>query len=95
MIWKPITTATTANGAGNETTVGAARLVLVQNTSAVSADVLVTLRSDGDPQVVVGTFYVNGDSSVIITKETGHRLYAADANVYFTGIEVKAPGSLI
>ena len=87
-IFTPITSATTANGAGNETTAGSARFVLVQNTSAAGADVLVTLRTAGDPQVVVGTFYINGDSSVIIKKGTAYRIYAADANVYFTGVTV-------
>tara|TARA_Y100001963_G_scaffold150493_1_gene231682 strand:+ start:1042 stop:1320 length:279 start_codon:yes stop_codon:yes gene_type:complete len=85
-IFTPITSAAAANGSGNETNVGSSRFVLCQNTSAVSAEVLVTLRTSDD--TVVGTFYVSGDSSVIIKKATTDTIFAADANVYFTGVTV-------
>ena len=85
-IFTPITSAATANGAGNETNVGSSRFVLVQNASAAGAEVLVTLRTSAD--ATIGTFYVTGDSSLIIKKATTDTVFAADANVHFTGVTV-------
>ena len=152
-IFTPITVAATANGVTNATTVSSARFVLLQNSSAVSADVLVTLREEGgftdatcdyddDPTIthdananivaglyvsgtgipagayidsitdsthfelsasttggavtngtltfkaVVGSFYINGDSSAVIKKATTDKIFAADATVYFTGVTI-------
>ena len=85
-IFTPITSAAAANGAGNETNVGSARFVLVQNSSASGSEVLVTLRTSAD--VTIGTFYVPGDSSLIIKKATTDTVFAADGNVYFTAVTV-------
>ena len=149
----PITSAATANGVTNAINVGSSRYVLLQNSSAVSTDVLITLYEDvgftdstcdydDDPTIVhvensyivaglyvsgtgipagayidsitdsthfelsasttggavtdgtltfkkvVGSFYINGDDSVIIKKATTDKIFAADATVYCTGVTI-------
>ena len=85
-VFTPITAAATASGSGNETNVGSSRYVLVQNTSSVSVDKLVTLRTVGD--TTIGTFRINGDSSTIIKKATTDTIYADTTTVYFTGVTI-------
>ena len=90
-LFTPITSQATADGAGNETTVGASRFVLCKNTGLPSltgavTEYLVTLRTAGD--VTIGTFTLSGGESVIIKKATTDTVFAGNAAVVFTGVTV-------
>jgi len=90
-IFTPITSQAAANGAGNETAVGAARFVLCKNTGLPSIDgavteYLVTVRTTAD--ATIGTFTLSGGESVIIKKATTDTVFAGNAAVVFTGVTV-------
>ena len=87
-VFTPITAAAAAGTShGAASNVGSSRYVLVQNTAAVGTDYLVTLEA-GAAEVVVGSFRINGDSSVIMKKGTADIMFAENAAVFLTGVTV-------
>ena len=87
-VFTPITAvaaAGTSHGAASN--VGSSRFVLVQNTAAAGTDYLETVEV-GTAEVVSGSFRINGDSSVRITKGTADIMFAENAAVFLTGVTV-------
>ena len=75
MFFKPLSARTTANGAGNATTVDNATVVYV----ACTSNSLVTLSNGGNFQMPTNT-------TMILHKEKFETVYANTASVFFTKI---------
>ena len=86
-IFTPITAVAAAGtSTGAASNVGRSRYVLVQNTAAAGTDYLVTLEESGGTDI--GTFRINGNSSMIIKKGTSNKIFAEHAAVFLTGVTV-------
>ena len=86
-IFTPITTVVAAGtSSGASSNVGSSRYVLIQNTAAAGTDYLITLEESGGTDI--GTFRINGNSSMIIKKGTTNTIFAENAAVFLTGITV-------
>ena len=86
-IFTPITAVAAAGtSSGAASNVGSSRYILVQNTAAAGTDYLITLEESGGTDI--GTFRINGNSSMIIKKGTTNTIFAENAAVFLTGITV-------